>query len=63
MIKANNPKNSAVFGATGTSSSGTANPKTDIKNTVIKSERKNRKKGKKGVMKVQEVVDMGNHNN
>jgi hypothetical protein len=61
MIKANNPKNSAVFGATGTSSSGTTNPKTDIKNTVIKSERKNRKKGKK-TMKVQEVQDMGHRN-
>ena len=48
MIKANNPK---MLLASGTSSSGATNPKTDIKNTVIKSERKNRKKGKK-TMKV-----------
>jgi len=61
MIKANNPKN-AVFGAAGANSSTTTNPKTDIKNTVIKSERKNRKKGKK-TMKVQEVVqDKANEN-
>ena len=65
MIKANNPK--AVFGATGSVTGTGVNSKVDSKMTVIKSERKNRKKGKKA-LKVQEVVEnrnnlkLGNHN-
>ena len=48
MMKANNPKNSAIFGATGTTSIAQGG-KSDPKLTVIKSERKNRKKNKKSM--------------